>query len=95
MQRATTAVKRPADTSPIRSTEPGPLGRLTGSEAGELADYLVRPDVITLDRLDAFWLAHTEYARRAAIALAGNDLASALRLARISTHALAQHNRYT
>ncbi|MCB2175834.1 MAG: hypothetical protein KQH57_08495 [Actinomycetales bacterium] len=59
-----------------------------------MADYLVRPEIITLERQDALWQAHTEYARRAAIALAGNDLASALRLARISTHAAALRDRY-
>lgn len=61
---------------------------LDRSQALELADYLGHPDRLAYQTGGAEWAAHITYARRAAIALATNDLRAALRSAEIATEAL-------
>lgn len=55
----------------------------------ELADALTAQQLQGTDRATSAWNVHITYARRTALALAGNDLALALRSAEISGEAQA------
>lgn len=65
-----------------------PWSGLTSAQALTLSDYLSQPSAIATTAPEAFWEAHTTFARRAAMALVGNDLRGALDSAEVSAAAL-------
>jgi len=63
------------------------------SETVELDEYLNQPAVRAYPPPANYWHAHTDYARRAALALALGDLFNAQRAAAISTYAHTLYRR--
>jgi len=72
---------------------PSPI-RQRGALINELADYVSTDAMTGYTDAHKFWVAHSAYARRCALALAMGDLHAAQRAAEVAALALASHHKY-